>query len=390
VVHPPIVQPKPAPSCTIRIQAATAVLSTHGNSQATLTWGSSHATHASISTLGTVPTSGYRTVYPTSGQIYTMTVTGQGGTATCQTSAYYIAMPSIQYPIAYPTPIVTPIPINYPTPIVVPTPIHYPTPITYPVPVPTPVPHPIPVPVPQPGRVACLITVDRASIMNGQSARLSWNSSAGVTRAMLSDGIGSVATQGYLMVTPEATRHYVLTVYGQGTSATCSVSLTVQNSAPYVTLSQIPYTGFDFGTFGNAMYWMGLMTFAVSAAYLVLYYQGGMGRTMSHAFAGLSLPQLPKVSAPRITLPKLARRTRTVRTSQARIATPVASVSSIPAAMHIAKAPIVHARTAVAHAPVAYAAPVLPTASSVRGTIDTMAVVRSKDGEAPRIVITRS
>ena len=395
VVQPPVVQPPqqyPAPSCTITIRAASAVASTNGNSQAILTWGASNATSASISTMGTVQTSGYRYVRPTSGQIYTMTVTGRGGTATCQTTAYYIAMPSIQVPVSYPTPIVVPTPISYPTPIVVPTPINYPvpTPVPHPIPVPQPIPTPVPVPVPTPvpGRVSCSITIDRASIINGQSARLSWNSSAGVTRAVLSDGIGSVATQGYLTVTPEASRNYVLTVYGQGTSATCAVSLTVQNRTPHVSLSQIPYTGFDFGTFGNAMYWMALMTFAVSAAYLVLYFQGGTAQTMNRAFAGV---RMPRVSLPRVSMPKLsvrrASRARAVAHSAVRTAAPVAQITSIPQAFKVEKVAVARATapisTAVAH-------PVLPTFSAARGTNDSMAVIHSKAGEAPRIVITRA
>jgi hypothetical protein len=208
------------------------------------------------------------------------------------------------------------------------------------------------------------------------------SAASGVTRAVLSDGIGSVATQGYLTVTPEASRNYVLTVYGQGTSATCAVSLTVQNRTPHVTLSQIPYTGFDFGTFGNAMYWAALMTFAVSAAYLVLYFQGGSAQTMNRAFAGV---RMPRVSFPKFSMPKLSVRRAPRARTVARTVAPVAQITSIPQALKIEKVAV--ARTA----PVAHVAtPVLPTFSAARGTNDSMAVIHSKAGEAPRIVITRA
>ena len=46
----------------------------------------------------------------------------------------------------------------------------------------------------------------------------------------------------------------------------------VVNPSPYVALTQIPYTGYDFGPFGNAMYWIVLAGFAIASAYLVVYY----------------------------------------------------------------------------------------------------------------------
>jgi len=52
-----------------------------------------------------------------------------------------------------------------------------------------------------------------------------------------------------------------------------------------VSLSQIPYTGFDFGATGNAIYWMSLVAFALSAAYLLVYYKGG-AMNLIPSFAG--------------------------------------------------------------------------------------------------------
>ena len=39
----------------------------------------------------------------------------------------------------------------------------------------------------------------------------------------------------------------------------------------YVEISQLPYTGFDFGPLGNALYFSVLALIAVSAAYAALY-----------------------------------------------------------------------------------------------------------------------
>ena len=43
-------------------------------------------------------------------------------------------------------------------------------------------------------------------------------------------------------------------------------------ASPHVALSQIPYTGFDFGTVGNTLYWAVLALFALAAGYLIVYY----------------------------------------------------------------------------------------------------------------------
>lgn len=366
--YPPVQQP--APSCTISLSNGNLYGYSYGfnnynNPAAILTWSSQYATNATITSLGSVQTSGSRTVYPGNGQVYTMTVSGPGGTNVCQTSAYYI-----------PTPIPTPVP----TPI--------PTPIPTPYPVPTPIPTPIPVPVPVAGHVACSITVDRSSIQNGQTAHLSWNSSPGVTSAVLSDSIGTVAPSGYLNVMPASSRTYVLTVYGLGTSATCSVPLTV--SGTYVSLTQIPYTGFDFGVTGNALYWMSLMIFAISAAYLILYYQGGMGNVMQTMFAGITLPNMP-------TLPRPSLRFGTGRSKAQKVArtqaAPVPQIESIPQAMGAQRAPIAHVSAPV-HTRVAPKLEMpraieLPIAERVRTTADSMTIIHGKGSEMPRLVITR-
>jgi hypothetical protein len=46
------------------------------------------------------------------------------------------------------------------------------------------------------------------------------------------------------------------------------------NTYPQVSLTQIPYTGFDFGSFGDSIYFAALAAFGVAAAYLLAYYAG--------------------------------------------------------------------------------------------------------------------
>lgn len=84
--------PQSAPYCTISITNQYGYGYGYGSGQATLTWYSTGATSAFINPyVGTVPTSGSRTV--TANQMYTMTVWGPGGSATCQTQAQYMTPP---------------------------------------------------------------------------------------------------------------------------------------------------------------------------------------------------------------------------------------------------------------------------------------------------------
>ncbi|MBM3272484.1 hypothetical protein FJY94_04380 [Candidatus Kaiserbacteria bacterium] len=179
---------------------------------------------------------------------------------------------------------------------------------------------------------------------------LSWTS-YGAHRAVLNDGLGNVAVTGSLTVRPESSRNYVLTVYGyNGQVTTCNTYLAVSGAAPFVSLSQIPYTGFDFGTFGNTMYWFAIMAFALAASYLVLYHRGGAMHLMTNV--GLANPR--------------------VRRQASVVATgPIAHAPEVP----------------VAEAPV-FKLPAINTHAGV--TVDTMSVVDNAGNDMPRIVINRS
>lgn len=65
----------------------------------------------------------------------------------------------------------------------------------------------------------------------------------------------------------------------------------VRSSYPYVALSQIPYTGFDYGPVGNALYWLALVLFAALGAYLIVFYKGGALAFSSVLLGGFSLPE---------------------------------------------------------------------------------------------------
>lgn len=96
----------PAPTCTITLSAGNNYWNNwnngyYGNSynySAQLTWWSSNANSATINPgVGSVALSGSQTVYPSSNQVYVLTVQGQGGVRTCSTSAY---LPTPSYSIA--------------------------------------------------------------------------------------------------------------------------------------------------------------------------------------------------------------------------------------------------------------------------------------------------
>jgi len=188
----------------------------------------------------------------------------------------------------------------------------------------------------------------------GSGAYLSWTST-NASSAYLTN-VGSVSVSGSQTVYGSGT--YTLTVYGyNGQQAICSTS--IQNtyhppvySQPYVSLTQIPYTGFDFGPIGNAMYWAALASFAIAGAYLMVYYRGG-----ALAFATAMVPARRQKFAP-IVAPK---------------------------------APILIENEALAASrDEVKVQPIVAALKKAAGTFDTMAIVTAKDGSMPKIVIQRA
>lgn len=151
------------------------------------------------------------------------------------------------------------------------------------------------------------------------SVTVTWWSS-GATNAYLT-GFGSVALSGSQTVSGYQQSTYTLTVSGPGGSTSCSATSpfydagtnhqysykhgvnylssptfaypvysypysagVVYTEAPtnYVTLTQVPYTGFDFGTFGNSLYWLAMILVAMMGAYFIVYSHAGL---LPRAFA---------------------------------------------------------------------------------------------------------
>ncbi len=84
VPQQPVIYQQPiAPYCVITLANAGAYAA-----QATLVWSSSNAQSAYITSVGAVAVNGTRPITGYSNQVYSLTVTGQGGTYTCSTQAY--------------------------------------------------------------------------------------------------------------------------------------------------------------------------------------------------------------------------------------------------------------------------------------------------------------
>src|SRR5690606_8265394 len=114
-------------------------------------WTSSNATSASLNqSIGSVSTSGSKSVTPQQSTTYTLTVTGPGGTADCSVT----------------------------------------------------------ITVKVPKTPSCSIWADRTVIEKGKSAIITWSSQNAHT-AVLNQGIGSVALSGSTSVSPTQTKTYV-------------------------------------------------------------------------------------------------------------------------------------------------------------------------------------
>jgi len=212
-----------------------------------------------------------------------------------------------------------------------------------------------------------------------QPITLTWNSQ-NANRGYISPNVGDVQPQGSRTVYPSGYTTYTLTVYGSGGSATCQTAANYATNyvapapiytapaTPYVSLSQIPYTGFDFGPFGNAMYWAALLAVAGAAAYLLVYFLPGR---RNFAFAnftdGKRNDSFDPVKDDESSHGTWNKDLETVFQSNL---VPVTTLSPVSAPE------------------VATVASILPTIEASRLTTDSMIVDRSSG--APRIVIARN
>lgn len=155
---------------------------------------------------------------------------------------------------------------------------------------------------------ACSIEVTRYNGSYGydRTVTITWTSSY-ATSAYLS-GVGSVGVNGAQAMYYPFNPNYTLTVYGPGGSSSCTTytqNYTYQNhdyvrpspylnsnytypvtyitptytnptvytsiAQTYVPLNKIPYTGFDYGMLGNALYWLGIILVAGAGANFIVY-----------------------------------------------------------------------------------------------------------------------
>ena len=167
----------------------------------------------------------------------------------------------------------------------------------------------------------CTITISNYGNVSGypQSAQLSWHAE-NATSAYLSPEYGSVPLSDTRTVYPHSGMVYTLTVYGPSGVTTCQTTAssyytpydysyntypysyayaTPYVTTPYITLSQMPYTGFDYGPIGNALYFAALLVFALAVGYVSTYYVGvrmpGAMRRQHLAFAQIAQKVLNKV-----------------------------------------------------------------------------------------------
>ncbi len=167
VTPPP---PAPRPSCTIKAEPSLIYV----NQDPILSWTWQNATSASIDQgIGPVTVNGTYSVFPSVTTTYTMTVSGPGGTATCQTTVQVEPSPAPD----------------------------------------------------------CNLMADDNTIYPGQVATLSWNS-VNSTSASLDHGIGPVPVQGSRSVSPTQSTVYRLSVWGPQGSSWCTTNVNVTQTQP--------------------------------------------------------------------------------------------------------------------------------------------------------------
>lgn len=278
------------PTCSIYANPSAVA---YGGS-ATVTWSTSNASSVSISSWGQVSLSGSRTISNlTSDKSYVLTANGAGGLVTCSTNISVQAQPTPVCPSGttgtYPN-CVTPTPScpagstgNFPVCIA--------NTVTCPsgtisagnnicivnnnnnvnnnvVTVNVPAQQ-----QPVYNTPSCTMQLSQNYVSYGQPVTLSWYSQ-NATSGYINNGIGNVALSGSRTVYPYSATTYTGTFYGQnGQQINCSATVNADNyqptQTPYVTLSQVPYTGLDLGPVGTALYWAFLVAWCVFAAYLI-------------------------------------------------------------------------------------------------------------------------
>lgn len=130
----------------------------------------------------------------------------------------------------------------------------------------------VPTPTPTYPAPVCTMNVSYNYSYGYQPVTLSWTSQ-NATSGFISNGVGSVALSGSIVVNPQYTTTYTGTFYGHnGQSVTCSatVNRSVVYNTPFVALSSVPYTGLELGFWGTVAYYGFLVLWCLVAAYLIV------------------------------------------------------------------------------------------------------------------------
>lgn len=221
--------PVTPPSCTLSITQNN--FNNNFNNPATIFWTTNNATSINISNIGTVSTgSGSRTIFPGQGtQTYVATVNGPGGSATCQATTQNIVQPAPW----------------------------------------------------------CTLSVS-SNVVSGNPTTLTWNTSSNANSFFISN-IGTVNTgSGSRTIFPNSTITYTGTVTNfNGRTATCQTTVGVTGGPnvslfqqpgdqplAFVSLSQVPYTGFEAGTALTFLFWFAVALWSFGLAYIFVGKQG--------------------------------------------------------------------------------------------------------------------
>ena len=157
----------------------------------------------------------------------------------------------------------------------------------------------------------CALSIDKSKINSGESATLSWTS-ANVTSGFINKGVGTTSpvSGGSTTIFPSDSTTYTGTFTGPYGDVTCSASITVEKGGggcigncggglnppttilfkkpgdqplAFVSLSQIPYTGFEAGPVLATIFWLAVTVWSFGIAY-VLAGRGSMRYIMNQFF----------------------------------------------------------------------------------------------------------
>lgn len=158
----------------------------------------------------------------------------------------------------------------------------------------------------------CTLTVSQGTIQPGQSVDVSWTSS-NVTAGFINNNVGTTTpvSSGTTTMFPSQTTTYTGTFTGPHGNVTCTAQVAVQGgpgggctncggglnqpnvvlfqkpgdqALAFVSLSQIPYTGFEAGPVLTFFFWLAVMLWSVGIAYILIG-RGGLRFVAERVFA---------------------------------------------------------------------------------------------------------